>query len=360
MAGEKISSYQLGMIIISFFMGSALVINPAVTAKQDAWVAFLFAWIGGFILLWIAIKIAELHPEKSLVGILIDCFGRVFGKLIALLYGWYFIHLAAEVIRSYASYATTVTYPETPLLFFSVSYSLVVIYALKVGIETVGRMSEVFVPFIILVVLFTFSASLSSMNIRNFQPVLSQGFLPPLKAGFTTMTLPFGELFIFLMILPNLNHQDNFKKTSLLAYLIGGCVLFTVVCRNLLVLGADMLARDIFPSHIVFRLIPVIDVAPLLDMNMIMAGVVKTCICLYASARLIIEVFGLLNYRILVLPLTAFAVSLSMMVRGSVIEQVTVTMEIWPIYSIPFQIIIPLTLLVLSLFNRKNSNYNKT
>ncbi|SNS36173.1 spore germination protein KB [Anaerovirgula multivorans] len=360
MTEEKMSSYQLGMIIISFFIGSALAINPAVIAKQDAWLAFLFGWGGGLILLWVAIKIAELHPKKSLVGILIDCFGRVLGKLIALVYGWYFIHLSAEVIRTYASYTTTVTYPETPLLFFSVSYSLVVIYSLKVGIETIGRISEVFVPFIILVVLFTFSASLSSMDISNFQPILSQGFLPPLTAGFTTMILPFGEFIIFLMVLPNLNHQNSFKKTSLLAYLIVGCILFIVVCRNLLVLGADMLARDIFPSHIVFRLIPGIDVAPLLDINLIMAGIVKTSICIYASAKLITEVFGLLNYRILLLPLTAFAVSLSMMVRGTVMEQVTVTMEIWPIYSIPFQIIIPLTLLLFSLFNRKNYNHNRT
>ncbi|WP_158386029.1 GerAB/ArcD/ProY family transporter [Clostridium aceticum] len=357
---EKISPYQLGMMIISYMAGSALVVNPAIAARHDAWLAFLLGWGGGMILLFIIIKIVMLHPTKSFVGILIDCFGNFFGKLIAIIYGWYFVHLAAEVIRTYSNYTTTVTYPETPLLFFSISYTLVVIYALKIGIETIGRISEIFVPFIVIVLIFTFTASLTSININNFQPILSQGLDPILKGGVATMILPFGEFFIFLMVLPNLNHQQSYKKTFLLAYLIAGCILFTVVCRNILVLGADMMARDIFPSHIVFRLIPVIDVAPLLDMNLIMAGVVKTCICIYAASKLIAEVFGLSDYKIFILPLGAFTVSLSMMVHGSVLEQATVAIEMWPIYSIPFQIIIPIILLMISVI-KKNlpANFKK-
>ncbi len=358
MTEEKISSYQLGMIIIAFFIGSALVLNPAAMARQDAWLAYLLGWLGGFLMLWGVVKIAELHPNKSLVDILIDCFGGFFGRLIALLYGWYFIHLAAEVIRTYSNYATTVTYPETPLLFFAITYAVVVIYALKVGIEVVGRISEVIVPFVCLVVICTFLVSIPSMKVSNLQPILAKGIMPPLQAGFATMILPFGEFILFLLVVPNLNHQRSFKRTSFIAYFAGGFTLFIIIFRNLLVLGAEMSARDIFPAHIVFRIIPGIDVAPLLDINMITTGVVKTCICLYAATKLVIEVFQLKNYRIIILPIMAFTVALSMQVRDSVIEQLEVIVEMWPLYSIPFQILVPIIVLLISLFSKNRNKYN--
>ncbi len=357
MTEEKISSYQLGMIIVSFFIGSALVMNPAGMAKQDAWLAYLLGWLGGFVLLWGITKIAELHPNKSLVGILIDCFGGFFGRLIALLYAWKFMHLGAEVIRTYSNYATTVTYPETPLLFFAVAYTVVVVYALKVGIEVVGRISEVITPFVGLIVILTFLASIPSMKTSNFLPILPKGIMPLLQPAFVTMILPFGEFLLFLLVLPNLHHQKSFKRVSYIAYIAAGCILFIIVSRNLLVLGADMSARDIFPSHIVFRLIPTIDVAPLLDINMITTGVVKTCICLYAAVKVIIEVFQLKNYRILILPVAAFVVALSMLVRDSVIEQLEITIQYWPFYALPFQVLIPLVILLISLFSRKSTKY---
>lgn len=355
MSDEKISPYQLGMIMTAFFIGSSLVINPSVEAKQDAWIAFIVSWIGGMLLFLITLAIAQLHPGKTLVGIFIQCFGKIGGKILSIIYAWYFLHLSAEVIRSYANYSTTVSYPETPLLFFLICYTFVVAYALKIGLETIGRISEIFIPFILMVIVFTFAASIGSMDMANFKPILSKGFSPVLRAALPSFIVPFGEIFIFLMVFSNLNNQKQIPKVVIISNLLIGSILLFVICRNLLVLGADMLSRDIYPAHIVYRLIPVIDVAPLLDINLILASVTKTAVCIYATAKIISEVFTLNEYKMFILPLCAFAVSLSMILYQSLMQQIAVTSDLWVLYSIPFQVIIPIIVLIISILKKKFS-----
>ncbi|MFZ5989175.1 MAG: hypothetical protein ACOYWZ_18935 [Bacillota bacterium] len=126
-----------------------------------------------------------------------------------------------------------------------------------------------------------------------------------------------------------------------------------VIVRNIMVLGADMASRDVFPSHIVFRLIPGLDVDPLLDVNLTVAGIIKVGICVYAASVGIAELLNLDDYKPFVIPISTFAVVLSIWVYGSLMEMMQWASEVWPYYSIPFQIVIPSILMVGSIFNRK-------
>lgn len=350
----KISQYQLVTLLTGFMIGSSIILNPAVSAKQDCWLGFLLGWAGGYILIGIYTYIAILNPSKNLVKILKENFGNVFGSIISILYIWYFIHLAALVLRNFGEFIISVTFPETPILFDIVSLSVVILYAVKKGIEVLARYSEVYIGVLVLILLIIFFLVLHEFDWSNFKPVLSRGMSPVFKAGFSTLSFPFGETVIFLMIFPYLNKQQNMFKINYISVTFVGVLLISSIIRNLLVLGTDMMMRDVFPSHMVISQIH-INLDPFLDIIFVMGGIVKVGICLYAASVGIKEIFNLEDYSPFVIPITAFTISLSIWVYSNAIEMITWAVEIWPYYSIPFQIVIPIVLLLVSYIKKKKT-----
>ncbi|MCX7747836.1 MAG: endospore germination permease [Clostridia bacterium] len=349
----KISNYQLFALLVAFMLGSSLIVNPAGMAKQDAWLSFFLGMTGGLLLLGMYSLISRLNPSASLTAILKRSFGNIMGTIISILYIWYFIHLASLVLRNFGEFSVTVSYPETPILFIVSIFALVIFLAVRSGIEILGRISEIFFIVLTLVLIFVFIGLVTSFDIENFKPFLSQGIVPVIKGAFSTLTFPFGETVVFLMVFPHVKKQGKILKTSAVSILVVGMLLLGVIARNLMVLGSDMVSRDVFPSHVVFRIIPGLDVDPLLDMNLLLGGLIKTGICIYAATAGITELLRLGDYKPFVLPLTAFIVSLSIWVYGSLLEMVKWAAEIWPFYSIPFQIILPLFMLIMSLIRKR-------
>jgi spore germination protein KB len=340
-------------------IGSSLIVSPASGAKREAWLAFLIGCVIGTILIAMYALISRLNPSSTLIEILEKNFGKILGKGFAILYIWYFIHLASLVLRNFAEYSVVTGYPETPILFIIISFSLIIVLSVKAGIEVMGRISEIFLLILTVILVFVFFSLITSYDFENLKPFMVQGIKPVIKTSFEIVAFPFGETIAFLMVFPHAIKQEKIVKTSIFSSLFVGLVLIQAIFRNILVLGSDMVSRDIFPSHVVFRLIPGLDVDPLLDVNLTVAGIIKVGICIYAAAAGISQLLGLDDYKPFVLPLTALAVSLSIWVYGSIMEMLQWATEIWPYYSIPFQIGIPCILLIISFIRHKKAGQAK-
>lgn len=356
MIKEKISNLEISTILICFLVGSTIIISPSASAAQDSWLAMIIASIGGIILISIYTWIYKLNENKNLVQILKQNFGKTIGTIISVLYIWYFLHLVALVFRNFGEYFLLSVFTETPILFIIVCFGLVVLYTVIKGIEVVGRISGVFTIILAIVIVFTFFALIPEYEFANFKPFLSKGIGSVIKSAFPILTFPFGETVVFLMVLPHVNNSKKTNRSLIWAMIIFAILILLVITRNIMVLGADMITRDVFPSHIVFRLMPGMDLDPLLDVNLVIAGIVKISICLYAGIKAVAQLFNFNNYKPLILPITAFTISLSIWVYSNVIEMTEWATKIYPIYVIPFQIVIPILLLIISLVKKKKSS----
>ncbi|KNY25601.1 GerAB/ArcD/ProY family transporter [Pseudobacteroides cellulosolvens] len=352
---SKISNYQLFTLLCGFMIGSSLIVSPAAGAKQEAWLAFLIGCIIGTILIAMYASIYRLNPSCTLIEALEKNFGKILGKVFGVLYIWYFIHLTSLVLRNFGEYSVVTGYPETPILFIIVCFSLIIAFSVRAGIEVMGRISEIFLVILTAILVFVFFSLITSFDLENLKPFMTQGIKPIINTAFGIVTFPFGETIAFLMVFPHVIKQEKIMKTSIFSSLFVGLVLIEVILRNTLVLGSNMASRDIFPSHIVFRLIPNLDVDPLLDVNLTVAGIIKAGICIYAASAGIVQLLNLDDYKPFVLPFTALAVSLSIWIYGSIMEMLQWASDIWPYYSIPFQIVIPCILLILSFVRHKRS-----
>lgn len=349
MENAKISGIQLFLLIIGFLFGSTSILTPVASAKNDAWLAVIIGGLGGACLVWMYVAIATLNPSKTLVEILRNRFGKHLGNVIAVLYIWYTIHLAALVFRNFGEFIVTVTYPETPMVVIIGIFAALLVYAVNSGIEVVSRSSELFVPLLFVIIIIISLSLITTHDFTAFLPLLENGIKPVLHAAFEFATFPLGEIFVFLMVFPHFNKKiNNLKKIAAFSVIIFILLYLWSIFEYLFVLGKDLLYRANFVPHIIASLIPNSNLEPLIDIYLIIGGGVKISICIYAAAKALSQVFGISDYRKLVTAVTTFSVVLSVWVYENLLEMVEFAQKVWPYYSIPFQIVIPLILLLSS------------
>jgi len=352
---EKISSYQAIMLLVALFIGSAVVMNSAASAGEDAWFSMLVGCISGFLVFSIIAALAILHPGKSLIEILIFCFGSTAGKIIGFIYVLYFVRLAGEISRNFSYYSNSVDLSETPLLFIIICYMLLVVFIVKIGLEVIGRISEVLIPAIVLIIAITLFSFFTDFHPDAFLPMFKNGVAPPAISGLKIAMLPFGEGILALTILPNLNDRKKTFKVTSLSVLIAGGILFILMARDIMTLGVSVAARNVFPSEKVFRLMFGIDIYPLLDINVVISGVIKASFILYATAKSLAEIFSLKDFKIFVMPIAIYDIANAMSLHYSLFTQLYWPENVVPLLDMPILLIMPLIMLVISLVKKDNS-----
>jgi len=356
MEKARISSTQLFLLLSGFLFGSTVILAPARGAKNDAWLAMLLGGAGGVLLMWIYTAIALLNPSKTLVDILKEKLGKVAGNILAVLYTWYFIHLASLVLRDFGEFICTVTFPETPMAVVIGLFALIMVYAINSGIEVIGRLSELLVPVIPLIASIISLSFITVYDFTAFLPILENGIKPVLNTAFNFITFPFGETVAFLMLFPHVNKKEKLKKVVLVSAVVSTFLEIILFFRDIFVLGSDLLARSSFIPHLTSLLIPWLNVEPLVDINLLIGGGVKISVCIYAAAKALSQIAGIDDYRTLTGAISTFCVVLSIWEYENVLEMFNWTEKVWPYYSILFQIIVPLLLLLFSIKKGKPSN----
>jgi len=352
----RISQIQLAMLAMGFLFGGTSVTNPAVSAGRDAWMANLISQAGSAVLIGCYAHLAKTYPGKTLVEILRGLFGKALGSVAAVLYLWYTLHIAALSLRGATAFMTNTIYPETPDLFIAVAFILVTVYMVKKGIEVVARVSELLVP-IFLVSAFTLFLSLVSLyEPANFLPVLEKGFAPVGKASFFMLTYPYGEAVVLLMIFPSLHKEGNLNKSLLAAILAAGLVFLMFSARDLMTLGPDMFQRATTANFLSAKLVPGLDIEALIAINLMIGSGIKISVCLYAASIGISQLFGLDDYKPFIIPNAAILVSLSIFLFESMIQLEIWGKEVYPVYAVFFQIIIPVFMLAISLVRKRRQS----
>ncbi|NLX77658.1 MAG: endospore germination permease [Clostridiaceae bacterium] len=356
MEKERISNIQLFLHLSGFLFGSTVILSPARGAKNDAWLAILLGGAGGVLLTWVYAALATLNPSKTLVDILREKFGNIAGSIISVLYIWYFIHLTSLVMRDFGEFICTATFPQTPMIVVIGLFAIVLVYVVNSGIEVMGRLGELLVPVIPIVIGIISLSLITTHDFTAFLPILENGMEPVITAAFSFISLPFGETVVFLMLFKHLNKTDKLKKIVIVTAIISVIMGVLVFFRDISVLGSDLVTRATFVPHLVSLLIPGLNVEPLVDINLLIGGGVKISVCIYAAARAVSQVAHIDDYRKLTGAITTFCVVLSLWEYENQIEMFNWAEKVWPYYSIPFQIIIPLLMLLLSLRSGKRKS----
>lgn len=347
---EIISNKQGIATMVMFIVGSTMVLGVGGEAKQDAWIAGMIGMFMSVPFIFVYARTLKLFPGKNLYDILESLYGKMFGKAITAIYVWYSIHLGALVLRNFSEYIQIVSMPETPQFVLTMFLGTLGIYSVKSGIEVIGRWSILVLTLCIVSIIFIDILSITQMDISNLKPILYNGLKPVLKSAFTVFSFPFAETVLFMTVLGGLNNRGSSYKTYYISLIFGGIILILSSIRNITVLGIGTALTLYFPVHGAISLIDIGDflerVEVVISVIYLLAGIVKVSICLYSASIGFAKLFDFKDYRKVVFPMAVTTMNLSCIIYKNTMEMFQWAIEIYKYYAIPFQVIIPLAILI--------------
>lgn len=346
MAKEIISQKQGIGIMVLFIVGSTLVLGAGSEAKQDVWLAILIAVLMAAPIFFIYARLLSIFPGKDLYEILENIFGKIPGKILSVLFIWYAFHLGSLVIRNFTEFITIVSIPETPQYIIAIFMILLCIWAVKAGIEVIGRWTAIMLPILIGVILFVSILFANMLHFENIKPVLYDGFEPVFNTAFSAFAFPFAETVIFTMVLQHLPRNSSVYKVYYWSLAIGGATILMVGVRTLLVLGSPNVSIMYFASYSSVRLINIGDFLQRIEVSVtmifILSGFVKINMCLYAASSGIAKILNIHNYKQVVAPIGLLMMILSITIYRNSMEMFTWAVKTYKYYALPFQVILPL------------------
>lgn len=358
---ERISSYQLFSMTILFQIGTTIIFGFSAAAGRDAWIAVLLATVIGMLIIFIYLILMKMQPGLTLVEWFPAQFGKWIGTPLAWMYPLLFLYDAGRAAGDIKDLIPVTILPLTPQIVIICAFLAVAVYALYSGIESIGRISGIWMPIIILlylVVVGLISAS-GIIDFKNIQPILNKGWPNIMKAVWPLgITQTFGETIEFAMIWPLVKEQNKIAKITLFSTLASGLLICSVDLIAILVLSEKYFSNSIYP---IYTLIQQIEVSNFIE-NLDSIGVISflTTAFFKITLHIFCAVYGMQKLlktkssRKFIIPAVAIVGYLGITMAKSVVEHSKVGLEILP-YNlwIPLFYVLPILLLIVTVFKTK-------
>lgn len=315
-------------------------------------VIMVISWLLAAPLLFLARR----FPGQTLVEYSVTLLGPA-GKVIGLLYIWFFLHASAIFLRQFSEFFINAIMPETPLLVFILAMALLAAAAARNGLEVISRTGEIIGPLVIFSIILIFFFLLKDLDPGNFLPFLDMGPLPILY-GSVTISLAAPELLFLAMAAPFLNRKRELGKAAL-ASILTFTLAFVLIEGAIIGLFGDAEARSLtFPFFSAVQMVNIGNILQRIEAVYIGAwffGSFISVTCFYYLAALgTAQLLGLKDYKPLVLPLGSIIVALAVLLFASSVElKEFISYKIWTPYASLFLVFIPLLLLLVALVSKK-------
>ncbi|WNB91035.1 endospore germination permease [Bacillus sp. NEB1478] len=355
-----ISIRQFTILVALYTVGTAILIIPSIlaaNAKQDVWLAGLIGLGIGLLLVLLNWSLSKRFHFINFAEIIEKVFGPVLGRIFSLIFflSYVFI-LAVFVLRNIGDFMTTVMMVETPIEAIHLLFLIIVLYGVRLGLETFTRTTELFLPWLVILFVVLFFTLLPKMQIINLLPILENGMKPVLRSSVSLIVFPFLELILFLMIIPNVNQPEKTRGAYLLGTFLGGGILILISTLSILVMGVNETSRSIYPTFDLSKTINIREffqrVEAFMALIWFITVYVKLIVLTYILCVGISHSLRIHDYKLLTFPigLLMFVVSLVIFPSSSYLIEFT---PIYDVYAIIWLFFFPLIIWVVSLIRGK-------
>jgi len=329
-----------------------------VPAEQAGWIATLVAGAWAGLGTALAYVLYGSCPGQPLTQVLEERLGRVVGKGINLLLAWFFFHQAVISLRSLTDAVDTAILSRTPPVAVSAALMVAVVFAVRAGIEVIGRS--------VIPVTVAMFAAVGFIAIVILRDVDSGRLMPLLGPGWGAIgvsSLYVASLSTHLVLLPVfLGFTATTKGTGWALQAQNALVHLFIAAIQALVVGAMsfIVSRNkVFEFLSLARYVSVGEFLERID-PLLLAGWVATSYAavaafLLASLMATQAVLGLNDYRPLTLPFGVLAVLFSRTLFNNIQERIGFIGfgEAATPYNLLFIFVLPLLLLPVLYWRRR-------
>lgn len=337
-------------LVTNFLFGSSLLMGKDTSLKQNAWLAVIVGALIAIPIYLIYNRIFKLNNKKNLFEINTELLGPV-GFIFNLLFIWYGLHLGAIVLRNFTEFAFMTLLNRTPIIFTSILMISTTAILIKGKIKAIGNWSALVAFIIIITISFSFLLSTSIFEVENLLPVFNVSISKVLKSSYAVFSFPYAEIVLILCTTNLFNEKTNLKKILFVSLGITTFIFSIITIRNITVMGPELMHNTAFKSVTASRIISLGQLLTgfeaVIVSNFIFSGIAKISICLLALSNGMTHMLKLSEYRKAIIPCTLIMLTLSVSLYQNY-PQMDEFIKVYPIYSLPFQIIIPVIIWIAS------------
>ncbi|WP_158515089.1 GerAB/ArcD/ProY family transporter [Bacillus weihaiensis] len=313
MKKEKVSASQFTILVILFVLGSSILYLPALVtsvADQDAIFSAIIASICGGLLAFFYAKFGTLFPTKSYIEVIKATVGVKIGFPFIFITFSYFVFLCAVLLWDIGDFMVTQILPGTPIQSIYILFLAVVVYVTRLGIETIARTGEIFLPWISLLFGALILLLLPEIDWTNIEPLFENGLKPVLYGSYHMIGFPFIEMFILLMFTPYIKNSQHLPKAFVIGLVIGSIVLTTLIAYCVLILGSGITTRQEYPIYVLGKKVSIGNFLERLEIIVAIMWIIsiffKLTLTFYGLCLGMAQFLNLQEYKTISFPLAIF------------------------------------------------------
>ena len=131
--------------------------------------------------------------------------------------------------KTTAPTAPIVEFTEVDISVFIIILTITCIYTLKKGLEVIARVSFILGIVSIITAVFITILTIKDMHLSNFLPLFQINLKEFVQGTNLMMSIPFGEIVVFLMIFPYVNDIKKVKKSAFIGLIAGSIFFLSVI-----------------------------------------------------------------------------------------------------------------------------------
>lgn len=359
----RISTAQALMIVISSITVTGhLLFIPVILSHsgRDGWISVLLSLFPVCFIVYIITKLAERYEKLTIIEYSEVILGKFLGKIVAIIFIFYFFHDGTLAIRGFGEFYTTAITPDTPILIYLSLICILAIYTVRQGLEVLVRTNQFFLVTMIIIGLIASAGTMPEKDYRNLLPILEYGIKPVLMGGFT-LTALFSSFVIAGMLLPYIYDRNTLKRYSLLTSVILVLLFVGPITGPIAAYGGERGIGFTFPTFQLLRDISIGNIQRLDLLGILlwsMGSFSKISLHLFATSIGLAKLFRLSDYKPLVIPVSALLVIVSLQNSNNFLEIYLFFKDVYPYYSTTIGLLLPAILLLVSTIQLRTQKGN--
>ena len=355
----RISNRQLAFLMTTVLLATVIYFMPQVAARtvqQDSWITALLSIVWGILVVLTIAALYRRFPGLTLIEYLPLILGKPLGKLVGLLYVFWFLGTGAFVLRQFAMLLNIAVMPATPVMVFMATMMILVVYALRGGLEVWTRVNEILLPIIIVALLMIMILPYESMDFRRLLPAASHPTGVLIVSSLISASWR-GEIFMAAMFLPALGSSRHTSRNLVLVMLMVGLILAGIEVATVAVFGGVNTGELELPIFSLARMISFAKIFDRLEVlvvfTWILGNFIKLCVFMYCSTVGVAQVMEFKKFDFLFLPIAVLMVALGDNFLENVADFTDFLTHVWGAYGLlSFELVIPFILLLITLIRK--------
>lgn len=223
-------------------------------ASEDMWLATIIGIIIGFIPFYLYISLSVKHPDKNIFEIIESVFGKGVGRVIVAIVTLFAISFILFYFWSLTNLISSQYLYNTPQLFVYIIFAIPLVYILSKGIKVALRSIVIIFFITMFLYIITFVSLVPQAKIINLYPIMKNGIVPVIQAGFGFVAYCISPI-LFIGAIPVHYYEDKekYKKYMIISYIISSITVFAIPFLIITIFGIDLAELYQYPEFQILR-----------------------------------------------------------------------------------------------------------